>query len=342
MSGQLVGEVIDAAEAGHLDDLSPNAFAALIVIADRAHTDTRQGSVRAGRIAVAIRRPNAPWSTTSAGSQSTVERAVKELKAAGWVRVVKRGFNNNHGNACAPIYEVCAFPSPRMTGTVDGVSVTQDDGNGDGAFPSNHRPFPSKRGGVPVTQGDDLTGFLDGSIDGGSAGESEPALSDPVDQGDDTPENQPDSLGHAAPATAGPPPTPDELTAAADLPAHPDDWLTTFEEPEPSRHCPDHPNDTDEVCRPCERARNRYPAAHAKWVNDAQAFAKGRADAKRKWRYACRQCDNEHGDTLGPDGRVLDDVAAKCTHPRLRRAYVATHPAADALTSPTRATRAAS
>lgn len=189
MSGQLVGEVLDAAEAGHLDDLSANAFVALIVIADRAHTDTRQGSVRADRIAVAIRRPNAPWCATTAGSRSTVERAIRELKTAGRISVVKRGFNNAHGKAHAPVYEVAPFPSTSVTEAGASVSVTEADGNG-GPFPSNDRPFPSNRGSVSVTQGDDLTLFLDGPIDGGSARQNETAPDEPQPPPDNPPPNQ--------------------------------------------------------------------------------------------------------------------------------------------------------
>lgn len=280
MSGQIVGEVIDAAEAGHLDDLSSNAFDALIVIADRAHTDTRQGSVRAGRIAAAIRRPNAPWTTTAAASQSTVERAIKELKGAGWVSVVKRGFNNNHGRAQAPVYEVAPFPSSMVTETVTSAPVVQGDGNGE-AFPSNHRPFPSNGGGVPVTQGDDLTVFPDGSLDGGSAREAEPAPSQGGGFADDPPKDQPT--------------------------------------PEPPRRCPKHVNwDTARHgkvpdCPGCRDARE----AHKRWQADSKVARADREAAvsvtKDEIQQAVEDCDDCDG-----FGR-LDDLSDCPKHTNLRR-----------------------
>ena len=99
MSGQLVGEIIAASTALKTCGLSERGFHALIAIADKCGTATRQGSV--------------PWSHIRAGlfgvSKRTAERAVEDLKNFGVLRVVKPGFNNNHGRACAPIYEIQQF-----------------------------------------------------------------------------------------------------------------------------------------------------------------------------------------------------------------------------------------
>jgi hypothetical protein len=99
VSGQLVGEVIAASAELKERGLSERGFHALIAIADRCGTQTRQGSVA--------------WSYISAGlydaSKRTAERAVQDLKRIGVLRVVKPGFNNNHGRMCAPIYEVQAL-----------------------------------------------------------------------------------------------------------------------------------------------------------------------------------------------------------------------------------------
>lgn len=280
MSGQLVGEVLDAAEAGHLDDLSANAFAALIVIADRAHTDTRQGSVRADRIAVAIRRPNAPWCATTAGSRSTVERAIRELKSAGRISVVKRGFNNAHGKAHAPVYEVAPFPSPKLTETGASVPVTQADGNG-GPFPSNGRPFPSNRGTVAVTQGDDLTLFLDGPIDGGSARGAESAPDESQPRDNDPPPNQ--SSNDNQPVSAA---------ATAALP----NWVRGPYGPRCLEHVDWDPATKGRVpnCPDCRDARSAAKAEDARNAADAVDAATAAAadrDAIRKAIDNCPDCD---------------------------------------------------
>src|ERR1700722_3405011 len=96
MSGQLVGEVIAASQALRAVGLSERGFHALIAIAEKCHQDTRQGSVR--------------WDHIRAGlygaSLSTAKRAVQDLKAADVVEVVKRGFDNQNGRACALIYKI--------------------------------------------------------------------------------------------------------------------------------------------------------------------------------------------------------------------------------------------
>lgn len=96
MSGQLVGEVLAAADELRRRGLTERGFHALIAIAEKCHTDSRQASV--------------PWLHIRAGlfgaSLPTAKRAVKDLRDAGCLRVVKRGFDNQHGRVCAPIYEI--------------------------------------------------------------------------------------------------------------------------------------------------------------------------------------------------------------------------------------------
>ena len=96
MSGQLVGEVIAASQAFRAAGLSERGFHALVTIAEKCHTQTRQDSV--------------PWKHICDGlygaSKRTAERAVQDLKTFGAIRVVKCGFNNNAGRAAAPIYEI--------------------------------------------------------------------------------------------------------------------------------------------------------------------------------------------------------------------------------------------
>jgi hypothetical protein len=99
MSGQIVGEIFAASNAFRSAGLSGRGFHALIAIAEKCHTDTRQGSV--------------PWKHICDGlygaSKRTAERAVQDLKTFGAIRVVKAGFNNNAGRACAPIYEIASL-----------------------------------------------------------------------------------------------------------------------------------------------------------------------------------------------------------------------------------------
>ena len=96
MSGQLVGEVIDALPALKASGLTTRGFYTLIAIAEKCHADTRQGSVRWDHIRNCL----------FGASKRTAERGVEELKSIGVLRVVKPGFNNNHGRMHSPIYEV--------------------------------------------------------------------------------------------------------------------------------------------------------------------------------------------------------------------------------------------
>ena len=103
MSGQLVGEILDAAEAGQLDKLSRPAFYALLAIAERCHHVTRQGSVSRSRIRAAMHAGN---------SYRTADRAVRELKDAGLIRVIKHGWKS-HGVGHANVYALAVLTPPK-------------------------------------------------------------------------------------------------------------------------------------------------------------------------------------------------------------------------------------
>jgi hypothetical protein len=94
MSGRLVGEVIALSEQLRERGLSQRAFYALIAIAEKAHTETRQGSVRWDHIRAAL----------YGASKRTAERAIRELTKAGIV-VAKPGYKNAHGSR-APTYTI--------------------------------------------------------------------------------------------------------------------------------------------------------------------------------------------------------------------------------------------
>jgi hypothetical protein len=153
MSGQLVGEVIDAATALKACGLSERGYHALVAIAEKSNARTRQGSVR--------------WDHIRAGlygaSKRTAVRAVEDLKNAGVLRVVKPGFNNNHGRSCAPIYEIAPL-------TDCDTQVTQSPGT------------DCDKSGGRLRQNDDrlrhlgvvLDGSIDGSIDGGTRASAAP------------------------------------------------------------------------------------------------------------------------------------------------------------------------
>lgn len=96
MSGQLVGEVLDAIEDGRLTGLSEVDKLALIIIAEKCHSTTRQGSVRIDRIA-----------SVTGTVRRTVQRSMVRLKERGLVRVVKRGYvSPKTGQGHANVYEL--------------------------------------------------------------------------------------------------------------------------------------------------------------------------------------------------------------------------------------------
>lgn len=157
MSGQLVGEVIAAAPALKARGLTERGFMALIAIAEKCHTATRQASV--------------PWFWIQSGlfgaSLSTAKRAIRDLKDAGVVRVVKRGFDNHHGRSCAPIYEILPLSErvTQVTHSVDSERVTQvTHSQGGERVTSGGRT--GQIGGRTGHLGDLLNGSINGSTNG--------------------------------------------------------------------------------------------------------------------------------------------------------------------------------
>lgn len=169
MSGQLVGEIIGASDSLRARGLSERAFQAMIAIAEKANTQTRQGSVRWAHIQAA----------QYGRSLATAKRAVKELKDAGLVRVVKRGFNNQNGRSAAPVYELSTMPvradigrtppdpigSPIVTQSPESERITLDEPFGDpatealGPNGSSHPTEWVKSATERVTQDDLLDGL---------------------------------------------------------------------------------------------------------------------------------------------------------------------------------------
>jgi hypothetical protein len=152
MSGQLVGEVLDASAALRARGLSERGFHALVAIAERCHPQTRQGSVRWDHIRDGL----------YGASKRTAERAVRDLKTAGVLRVVKSGFNNNQGRICAPIYEIGALTDTdtqmaESLGTDTDKTATDTDKPG-GRYRQNANRY--RHPGVV------LDGSIDGPIDG--------------------------------------------------------------------------------------------------------------------------------------------------------------------------------
>lgn len=153
MSGQLVGEVLAASDSLRARGLSERGFHALVAIAEKAQTESRQGSVR--------------WDHIRAGlygaSLSTAKRAIADLKSVGAIRIIRRGFDNQNGRVCAPIYEVSKLTEQvtQVTHSVGDEQVTK----------VTHSP-PTERviSGGRTGQNDDRMGhpgdLLDGSIDG--------------------------------------------------------------------------------------------------------------------------------------------------------------------------------
>lgn len=173
MSGQLVGEVIDAAEAGTLPPLSRPAFSALLAIAEKCHTVTRQGSVRQERIRAAIFAQN---------SSRTAVRAVKELRDAGLVSVVKRGFKAPDGSGGATIYELARLSEAHATqvACADSEAHATQVAYATGEAHAKSGEAHAKSDQAHATQGGAFDGSIDGSIDGGRAQGAAPPPAEPL------------------------------------------------------------------------------------------------------------------------------------------------------------------
>lgn len=105
MSGQLVGEVIAASPTFLKRGLSERGFHALIAIAEKCHTQTRQGSVGWDHIRDCL----------SGASRRTAQRAVHDLLTASVLEIVKPGFGAftygaTHANSpCAKHYSTTCW-----------------------------------------------------------------------------------------------------------------------------------------------------------------------------------------------------------------------------------------
>ena len=122
MSGQIVGEVIAASDRLRAAGLSERGFHALIAIAEKASAQSRQASVPLRHICAGL------FGDLDT-KKRTAERAIQDLKAAGLIRVVRRGFNNGHGRAAAPIYEIQSLTD---TDTDTDADTDTGDGNVEG------------------------------------------------------------------------------------------------------------------------------------------------------------------------------------------------------------------
>lgn len=164
MSGQLVGEVLDAAEAGQLDGLSRPAFAALLAIAERCHHISRQGTVRNGRIRAAIHEGN---------SVRTARRAIRELKDASLIRVVTRGYKAPNGEAKSSMYELLELVPPKAAeASNELVPPKLAQATDQACAKSGEACAKSER--ACAAQGGTIDGSLDGSLDGGACASDEP------------------------------------------------------------------------------------------------------------------------------------------------------------------------
>lgn len=146
--------------------MSARGFHALIAIAEKAGVDSRQGSVRWGHIRAGL----------YGASQRTAERAVQDLKNSGLIRVIRPGFNNNHGRAAAPIYEIQRLPTAESGPSDTDTQVTESVPSDTDTQVTESVPSDTDRTGGRYRQiGDRYRhpgGVLDGSIDGSTDGQS--------------------------------------------------------------------------------------------------------------------------------------------------------------------------
>ena len=151
MSGQLVGEVIAASPTFQKRGLSERGFHALIAIAEKCHTQTRQGSVRWDHIRDCL----------YGASRRTAQRAVHHLLTAGVLEIVNPGFGNQYGRTCAPIYQIAPL--------VDNDTYLAQSNKMDDDKPGSGSRHP----------GVVLDGPIDGPIDGGRHRRRSPDESQP-------------------------------------------------------------------------------------------------------------------------------------------------------------------
>jgi hypothetical protein len=148
MSGQLVGEVVGA-RRGCLAPLTQAETLALVAIASRCNTETRQGWVAKAEIQAAIGQ-----------SERTTERVLATLTKRGLIGVAKRGYNS-HGVSRAPVYWLAVLPPPKMAETQACASATLDGGTTEDVLPPNPDVLPPNQACASATLDGDLNVLTD-------------------------------------------------------------------------------------------------------------------------------------------------------------------------------------
>lgn len=302
MSGQLVGEVIAASDRLRANGLTERAFHALVAIAEKANRDTRQASV--------------PWNhicaTLFGASKRTAERAVRDLKDAGLISVLRPGFDNGHGRSCAPIYQL--------------HRLTDDD-----------RALSSSPHNEPVTETDSQVSASPGDNSQRSATDADSQVSASVEdryrQTGDRYRQTDDRYRHLGVvlngSTNGSTNGVGDDESDAPLPAVDQRTHT----PAPSRFCRRHPHGTAEDCGGCANARTAFDAHRAALASaEADRAAADELENRRRRRAIdrCADCD-DHG--------WADDIAgstgvARCQHPKVRREDATPPPVDDGAPKP--------
>jgi len=281
VSGQLVGEVIAAAAELKSRGLSERGFYALIAIAEKCHTDSRQGSV--------------PWAHIQSGlygsSKRTSQRAVHDAQCAGLLRVVKTGFNNNHGRVCAPIYEIPPLgerinQATQSPPTDDDTQASQSPPTDDDTQVSQSHGDRSRQNEDRSRQNEDrsrhLGVVLNGSINGSTNGrESGAAPIEPLDV-EAVPE----------PGNALSPINLPEIKN--DGPVYEGEYVTdATPDPEPPRYCPDHmPSGTGRKCGGCKHMREQHEAWTRRQLARVIASAPAPPPPPPPPRHACTYCQD--------------------------------------------------
>lgn len=164
MSGQLVGEVFAAQPYLQAEGLPERAFHALLAIAEKAHRDTREGSVRWDHIRAALYGKSLP----------TAKRAIADLKSAGLIVLTRRGFNNQAGRSAAPCYRITEritqmsqSPTERTDHPDEPIATTRTDHPDEPIAPSE-RIKSGGRTDQNRERTDHPDELLDGSLDGSS------------------------------------------------------------------------------------------------------------------------------------------------------------------------------
>ncbi|MCW2591771.1 MAG: hypothetical protein JWQ86_4198 [Mycobacterium sp.] len=96
---------------------------------------------------------------------STAQRAVTDLKSAGLVRVIRRGFDNQNGRSCAPIYQIERLTQVTQSVPSDQLTQVTQSPPSERVISGGRMGHIEERTGPP---GDLLDGSIDGSIDGGA------------------------------------------------------------------------------------------------------------------------------------------------------------------------------